>query len=133
MANLTPLALHEKCPSAHTPIDLHAMAWDDTHILSAEYSFDQGTLRPMHQLSNALWAAPWDSAEGDDARHTLRVVVTNKSGRTNEDAITIYVDQSGQYVAPPREAGDEINTIGPYLEKGILGTQISPNKNGRKW
>jgi 3',5'-cyclic-AMP phosphodiesterase len=43
------------------------------------------------------------------------------------------MSQSGHYQAPPRRPGDDGNTIGAYPEKGIFGTQLGPNKNGRKW
>jgi Icc protein len=45
----------------------------------------------------------------------------------------VLTNQSGRYAAPPRRPGDHTNAIGAYLEKGILGTQLGPNKNGRKW
>jgi Icc protein len=49
------------------------------------------------------------------------------------DRISVLTSQSGHYHAPARKGGDSVNAIGTYLEKGILGTQLGPNKNGRKW
>jgi 3',5'-cyclic-AMP phosphodiesterase len=49
------------------------------------------------------------------------------------DTISVLTSQSGHYDAPARKPGDSVNAIGAYPEKGLLGTQLGPNRNGRKW
>ena len=58
---------------------------------------------------------------------------SKSSGAFAEDVITALSNQSGRYTAPSRFQGDDVNAIGAYPEKGILGTQLGPNKNGRPW
>jgi 3',5'-cyclic-AMP phosphodiesterase len=44
-----------------------------------------------------------------------------------------YESSPGQYKPATRIAADKNNEIGAWPEHGILGTQLGPNKNGRKW
>jgi 3',5'-cyclic-AMP phosphodiesterase len=51
----------------------------------------------------------------------------------NSDAETIRV-AGGSYRAPQRRAdGSDADAVGAWPEMGILGTQLGPNRNGRKW
>ena len=59
--------------------------------------------------------------------------VQDSSGAFAEDVITALSNQSGRYIPPSRFHGDDVNSIGAYPEKGILGTQLGPNKNGHSW
>jgi 3',5'-cyclic-AMP phosphodiesterase len=45
----------------------------------------------------------------------------------------VLASQSGRYQEPARQPGDNANAIGAYPDKGIPGTPLGPNKNGRKW
>jgi 3',5'-cyclic-AMP phosphodiesterase len=65
--------------------------------------------------------------------HRVTVQVQSADGRTGTDTISVLTNQSGRYAAPSRRPGDHSNAIGAFPEKGILGTQLGPNKNGRKW
>jgi Icc protein len=69
----------------------------------------------------------------DDGLHRI-AVSASAAEADGEDAITVLVSRSGRYDAPERIAdGGDADTVGPWPEKGILGTQLGPNKNGRKW
>jgi Icc protein len=49
------------------------------------------------------------------------------------DAETIRV-AGGSYRAPQRKAdGSDADAVGAWPEKHIGGTQLGPNRNGRKW
>jgi Icc protein len=74
-----------------------------------------------------------NSAEVADGAHSITVLARCADGRMAADTISVLTSQSGRYDAPARMPGDSVNAIGAYLEKGILGTQLGPNKNGRKW
>jgi hypothetical protein len=50
-----------------------------------------------------------------------------------DDTISVLTSQSGCYQARLRKPGDDTNAIGAYPSKGLLGTLLGPNKNGRKW
>ena len=54
-----------------------------------------------------------------------------RSGRIDED----QVEPAGPDWTPPaRQAdGSDADRVGAWPEKGILDTQLGPNRNGRKW
>ena len=68
-----------------------------------------------------------------DGCHDVAVLARCADGRRASDTISVLTSQLGRYDAPARKPGDNVNAIGAYREKGILGTQLGPNKNGRKW
>jgi Icc protein len=87
----------------------------------------------MSRIGTSLaWGCAWESFAAPNGVHRITVEVQSADGRTAADSSTL-TNQSGRYQAPPRRPGDDSNAIGAYPEKGILGTQLGPNKNGRKW
>ena len=83
--------------------------------------------------TSAGWGCAWDSSESADGVHYVTVRVKTVNGREASDTISVLTSQSGRYEMPLHRPGDDGNAIGAYPEKGILGTQLGPNKNGRKW
>jgi Icc protein len=49
-----------------------------------------------------------------------------------DSRITIRFHKGRFHIARPALA-DQNNCVGEWKERGILGTQLGPNKNGRKW
>jgi hypothetical protein len=37
------------------------------------------------------------------------------------------------FLSPQRALRDQDNALPPWPERGLMGTQLGPNKNGRKW
>lgn len=68
-----------------------------------------------------------------DGVHRITVRAQRPDGAEASDTISVLTSQSGRYQPPQRQPVDDANAIGAYLEKGILGSQLGPNKNGRKW
>jgi 3',5'-cyclic-AMP phosphodiesterase len=82
--------------------------------------------------AHQIWSCPVFPL--DDGLHRIMVRACDPSGVAGEDAITVLVARSGAYDPPARTAdGSDADSVGAWLEKGILGTQLGPNKNGRKW
>ena len=75
----------------------------------------------------------WESFVATNGVHRITAQVQSADGRKAADTIAALTSQSGRHQAPPRRPGDDSNAIGSYPERGILGTQLGPNKNGRKW
>jgi hypothetical protein len=114
--------------------EVHARAWDANGIVSADCRFDDGLWQPMRPLGTGpAWSCTWNSSDVADGVHRVTVLARCADGRTATDTISVLTSQSGRYQAPRREARDSANAISAYPEKGILGTQLGPNKNGRKW
>jgi hypothetical protein len=114
--------------------EVRAKAWDAEGIVSARCRIDDGPWRPMWQIGTSpMWSRSWNCAEVADGAHSITVLARCADGRMAFDTISVLTSESGHYDAPARKPGDSANAIGAYPEKGILGTQLGPNRNGRKW
>ncbi len=80
-----------------------------------------------------VWAAQLSPGTLQDGTHPLTVVFTDGRGREASDTIHFQIARAHMYQPPARAPRDQDNAVGAYPEKGILGTQLGPNKNGRKW
>jgi Icc protein len=114
--------------------EVRAKSWDALGIVSGVCRIDEGPWQPMRRVgSSASWGCTWDSRESADGVHHLSVRVKTVDGREASDTISVLTSQSARHGMPQYRPGDDANAIGAYPEKGILGTQLGPNKNGRKW
>jgi Icc protein len=115
-------------------VEVRAKVWGAEGVVSANCRIDEEPWRPMSPIGRSpVWRCAWDSLQASDGIHRISVQVQSSDGRKASDTISALASQSGRYEMPPRKAGDAANAIGSYPEKGILGTQLGPNKNGRKW
>jgi 3',5'-cyclic-AMP phosphodiesterase len=58
------------------------------------------------------------------------VEAEDKRGRIATDAIRLVV---GARAEQEHAARDQENALEAWPEHGLLGTQLGPNKNGKKW
>ncbi|WP_158808354.1 metallophosphoesterase [Beijerinckia sp. L45] len=65
------------------------------------------------------------------ATRTLTVTATDDHGAIGTESIAIATRD--HLVAPRRGDGSDADTVGAWPERGLLGTQLGPNRNGRKW
>jgi hypothetical protein len=72
-----------------------------------------------------MWSARFDASNVSDGDHRIKVKVTGAGGDTNEDAITVTVNQSGSFLQVQRPFGPVGNSVGAYTEKGLLGTHTT--------
>lgn len=63
----------------------------------------------------------------------MKVKVSNLQGKSGVGVIQVDVNSSQATTLDLRSGLDKNNTLGAWRERGILGTQLGPNKNGRKW
>jgi 3',5'-cyclic-AMP phosphodiesterase len=77
-----------------------------------------------------VWQGTLNAEELATGRHLLRVVARTQQGHVFEDRIWIWC---GERPVARRLSRDQENAIGAWPEHGLLGTQLGPNKNGRKW
>jgi hypothetical protein len=105
---------------------VRALAWSGAGIVSAAFRFGDGSWRDMRPAGRpALWEA---AAEPPDGPFALTVRATDASGATGEDRIEPGFEQRSR---PPD--GSDAHSIGAWPERGVLGTRLGPNRNGRKW
>lgn len=132
----TAFIIDPKCPNqvVRETIDVHAKAWGGAGVTSAFCRVDNGSWRTMSRIGTTrLWRCAWKSTEMPDGVHRITVRAQRPDGAEASDTISVLTSQSGRYQPPQRQPVDDANAIGAYLEKGILGSQLGPNKNGRKW
>jgi 3',5'-cyclic-AMP phosphodiesterase len=95
-------------------------------IAQAEFRIDDQAWRPMCGGDGGLFVAALETLEAP-FRLSVRVIDQMR----NQDIDTINV---GPYEAAKREpSGSDSGSIGIWPERHLLGTQLGPNKNGRKW
>jgi 3',5'-cyclic-AMP phosphodiesterase len=88
----------------------------------------------LEQIENsAVWQATVQTDRLPDGISQLTVHFEDEDGKFAHDTIRLINPASGQWKPASRNPGGNENTIGAWPEHGILGTQLGPNKNGRKW
>jgi Icc protein len=66
--------------------------------------------------------------------NTLTARFTDDEGKSADDTIRAVIGSCSKECQQTVRTGyDKDNVIGVWPEHGILGTQLGPNKNGRKW
>jgi 3',5'-cyclic-AMP phosphodiesterase len=110
------------------PVCIHAKAIGDAPIKTVDASIDDGPWQPMHVMlgEDSVWELQVPRAE-----NCIRVRARDWSGREDEDMIELANLTRG---VPLRVGeGSDADRISEWPERGILGTQLGPNRNGRKW
>ena len=110
---------------------VRAKVWADRDIASVEATFANSTLALQRISGSQVWEASFTDRDMVSGVHSLRVVATDAEGHTTVDEIRVLVGAN----RPIRERAerDQDNALEAWPEHGLLGTQLGPNKNGRKW
>ena len=112
-------------------VSIRAKVWGGSSLSSVVCSVNRTAAQPM-QLRSNCWKFRWNSQAVPDGLHSLVVTAETSEGRQASDEISILVNQAGHYHSPPRREIDYENAIGPWEDKGILGTELGPNEKGTK-
>jgi len=109
-------------------------AWSDRTLLRGYAAIGDQKVELKQAPASGVWQAILNTDRLPDGISLLTAHFTDKGGKSAQDTIRVVIDpSSGQYKPANRIAGDKKNAIGAWPEHGILGTQLGPNKNGRKW
>jgi 3',5'-cyclic-AMP phosphodiesterase len=104
---------------------VRALAWGAAPIAQAEFTIDDQPWQPMYGGEGGLFAGALAAPDGP---FRLSVRVTDRQGQRDIDKID---------VAPGGEKGEstgsDTGSIGAWPERHLCGTQLGPNRNGRKW
>jgi Icc protein len=111
---------------------VRAKAWGGTSIKSAVATLEGQTVRLSQVTKTSVWQGDFKRGSLPDGVYSLSVSVEDKDGQMAEDKIRMVLGASA-YKSPERCARDQDNAIEAWPERGLLGTQLGPNKNGRKW
>lgn len=77
-----------------------------------------------------FWMGALDAGALHAGIHELQVTARDEAGKRLTSAIRLRL---GAWPARTFSEVDQENAIGQWSERGLLGTQLGPNKNGKKW
>ena len=117
--------------SSETPrgkLKIRAKFWGEAEPLQATAHLD-GQTEQMQRVSNSrVWEV--DMPMPREGSYPLTVAFNDTHGTIAGDEIRIAV---GQRAENEFEERDQDNALEAWPEHGLLGTQLGPNKNGKKW
>lgn len=89
-----------------------------------------GSSVPLESHNGINWKGEVNASHVGKGLHRLDVIAEDAKGMTLNNSIRIVI---GPPAPRSFHAVDQDNAIGEWPERGILGTQLGPNKNGRTW
>jgi Icc protein len=127
---ITESVVNDKIASA--TVGIRAKAWAESPVRSAIANLASQTLQLMRIHGTQVWAGEMDRGDLPDGVHPLSVTIEDADGRTAVDSIRVVL---GAPACPSRERAkrDQDNALPAWPERGLMGTQLGPNKYGRKW
>ena len=117
------LDLDDACPRSTR--EIRACAWGDTSFSKGEFRVDDGPWLAMSVENRGIFTAPL--VVGTKA-FRLEVRVTDASGGVAHDVI-----ECDEKRARRTSTGSDAGSVGAWPERHLFGTQLGPNRNGRKW
>jgi 3',5'-cyclic-AMP phosphodiesterase len=109
-------------------LKVRAKFWGESQAIRLKARIDGHDVAMDRVAESAVWEANLPAA--NDGAHKLVVEAEDKQGRIATDAIRLVV---GARAEQEHAARDQENALEAWLEHGLLGTQLGPNKNGKKW
>lgn len=116
-------------PREEGAFTVRAKFWGDHKAASLSARLDGRNL-PMQRVSDSqVWQVRFGSKVAGRS-HEPVVTAQTGSGAKPEDRIHLRV---GTPAIQHRVERDQDSALGAWPERDILGTQLGPNKNGKKW
>lgn len=113
-------------------VHVKAKAWGHAPIRSATAHVEGQTYELVQIDGSRVWQGECHRGNLTEGIYDLIVEVEDAEGGIAKDSIHM-VKGLAAYRAVERAERDQDNAIGAWTERGLLGTQLVPNKNGRKW
>lgn len=110
-------------------VEVHAKIWSAASVAKVHAELGQERIA-LTTHNHSLWRGMLNTRVLADGRHSLRVVASTAAGETLTDMIELEFGPAPEHSFQPI---DQDNAIEAWQERGLLGTQLGPNKNGRKW
>ncbi len=109
-------------------LKVRAKFWGEAEALEATAELG-GQTHAMERVGDSnVWEA--DLPTPSEGTHPLKVAFKDVHGKLASDEIRLAV---GQRTERKSEERDQDNALEAWPEHGLLGTQLGPNKNGKKW
>jgi hypothetical protein len=107
---------------------VRAKFWGEAEAVKAAAHL-LGQSAPLKRIAGThVWET--DVSVPHDGVHCLKVSVEDADGKIATDEIRVV---SGGLAKRKRWERDQDNVVEAWPEHGLLGTQLGPNKNGKKW
>jgi 3',5'-cyclic-AMP phosphodiesterase len=109
-------------------LKVRAKFWGEGDALEASADLG-GQMHAMERIGDShVWET--DLPVPSEGTHPLKVSFKDAHGKIASDEIRLAV---GQGTERKLEERDQDNALEAWPEHGLLGTQLGPNKNGKKW
>ena len=109
-------------------LKVRAKFWGEVEALEASVDLGGQTAAMKRVGDSHVWEA--DLPTPSEGTHALKVSFKDAHGEVTSDEIRLAV---GQHTEWKSEKRDQDNALEAWPEHGLLGTQLGPNKNGKKW
>ena len=112
--------------------EVRARIFGSEPIARVEYQADEGPWTPMSRIGEGPdWRALLQAGDGRLIDLMVRAFTQRRSPRRPRHPRR---RPAGYRFLVAREAkGSDVHAVGAWPENGVLGTQLGPNRNGRKW
>ncbi len=110
-----------------TLTEIHAVVAGARGEVQCEWRSDDGDWRPMTRTPNGRGYEAHLNAGA--TRERLEVRAIDATGSVGSDIIDIKAGDARAFVGE----GSDRDTIGAWEGRHLFGTQLGPNRNGRKW
>ncbi|WP_019906662.1 metallophosphoesterase [Methylobacterium sp. 77] len=120
---------HDDAHVVRDAVEVRAIVLGEASITACEVRVDDGPWQVMTRAEGDRRyraSIPWDAA-----CNRLTVRATDAAGGTGQDVVEPATDRTERAVS--KGIGSDADSIGAWPEKGLLGTQLGPNRNGRHW
>ncbi len=107
---------------------VRAKFWGDVEVLRATAHLDGHDVTMERVEKSQVWEAHLSIPH--EGVYSLVVSVEDSHGKVATDEIRVV---SGDPAKRERVERDQDNTLAAWPEHGLLGTQLGPNKSGKKW
>lgn len=116
--------------SEDSSLHVRAKIWSAVALAGAVVRFGSDDEVPLNHVSGVMWNIVVDPARTANESHEISVTTKCQDGEvfTSTTRFTKARRLKKEYASIDQE-----NAIGEWMERGLLGTQLGPNKNGRKW
>lgn len=120
---------HEALEPLPKRFTVRVKTWAATPIRKVSIHTDQ-VEAVLTSLDEIIWQGELDLSRFQDGAHELKAVAVDSQGNELLSSLRLRV---GPFPELNFAEVDQENAIGEWTERGLLGTQLGPNKNGKKW
>ncbi len=109
--------------------EVRALVLAAEDVTACEVSIDGGPWHPMRVEGGEGRYAAAIEWPADATR--LAVRARDATGSVDEDVVEPA--SASHALAISKGPGSDVDALGAWLQRGLLGTQLGPNRNGRQW